>query len=40
MVKSKNPSQHTTPQTGGTTKASAVAKRRRGARAPATSIII
>jgi hypothetical protein len=35
MIKSKKPSQHTTPHTGGTTRASAVARRHcAGARAP------
>jgi len=36
MIKFKNPFQHTTPHTRGTTRASVVAKRRRGAHAPAT----
>jgi hypothetical protein len=34
MIKSKNSSQHTTPHTGGTTRASAVTKRRHDTRTP------
>jgi len=38
MIKSKNPFQHTTPHTGGTTGASAVARRRRVGSQPRDTI--